>query len=229
LSAQEDWYPPPRAHIGVDFIVGEPLGEFAEFVGAGIGANFFGRLPMDPRGVLSFRGDLGFLIYGHESKRVCFEGVGCRVQGRLQTDNSIFYGGIGPELAIPMRNLRPYVHPFVGLAYFSTTSSLEDDWGEDNLFQTENFGDSGFMWGIGGGIEWSLSQGPTRVDLNLGARYHHHGVMEYLTKGDIVDNPDGSITMYPVVSEANLMSYHLGITIGLPRRGEDHRGNMYNR
>ena len=222
LSAQEDWYPPPRAHVGINFVVGEPIGEFADFVGVGAGADLFGRLPMDPDGVLSFRGDLGFLIYGHESKRVCFEGVGCRVQGRLQTDNSIFYGGIGPELAIPMRNLRPYVHPFVGFAYFSTTSSLEDDWGEDNLFETENFGDGGFLWGIGGGLEWSLSQGPTRIDLNLGARYHHHGVMEYLTKGDIVDNSDGSITMYPVVSEANLMSYHLGVTIGFPRWGGDH-------
>ena len=43
--------------------------------------------------------------------------------------------------------------------------------------------------------------------------------MTYLTEGDIQDNPDGSITLFPVVSEANLVSYRLGVTIGIPRRG----------
>ncbi|MCJ7626837.1 MAG: hypothetical protein MUO50_00470, partial [Longimicrobiales bacterium] len=220
LSAQEGWFPPPKAHVGMNLIVGDPVGEFEQFVGASLGADFFGRLPMDPRGVLSLRADMGFLIYGHESQRVCIQGIGCRIQARLQTDNGIFFGGIGPELAIPSRYFRPYVHAFMGFAYFNTSSSLEDLWGEEDMFQTENFGDGGFSWGLGGGLEWNVKRGRTPIDLNFGARYHHHGVMEYLTKGDIVDNPDGSITMYPVLSEANLMTYHLGLTIGIPRGGD---------
>jgi hypothetical protein len=140
----------------------------------------------------------------------------------LNTDNGIFFAGIGPELAIPTRRARPYVHAFAGVTHFSTTSSLEDLWGGEDHFTTENLGDTGFTYGVGGGLEWSISPGPTRVDLNLGVRYHHNGVMEYLTKGDIVDNPDGSVTLYPVVSEANLMSYHLGVSIGFPRWGDGH-------
>ena len=101
-GAQEEWFPPPRAQVGVNFMAGDPVGEFDQFVGAGFGADFFGRLPMDPRGILSFRADLGFLIYGYESKRVCFEGVGCRVRADLNTYNNIFFGGIGPELALPL-------------------------------------------------------------------------------------------------------------------------------
>ncbi len=229
LSAQEDWYGPPKAYLGLHLIFGEPVGEFDEFVSGGIGADFFGRLPADPRGILSLRADLGFLIYGHESKRVCFGGVGCRVQARLQTDNSIFFGGIGPELAIPMRRARPYVNAFAGFSYFSTSSSLNGLSGDESLFETENFSDTGFSWGLGGGLEWNLSQGPTRVDLNLGVRYHHHGVMEYLTKGDIVDNPDGSVTLFPNRSEANLMSYQLGVSVGLPRRGGVDSGFGRNR
>lgn len=221
LFAQEEWYGPPKASVGLNLIVSDPVGEFDRFVGAGGGADFFGRLPMDPRGVLSLRADLGFLIYGHESKRVCFEGVGCRVQARLETNNSIFFGGIGPELAIPMRRARPYVNVLAGFSYFSTSSSLNGLSGEESLFDTENFGDGGFSWGLGGGLEMNLSNGRTRVDLNLGARYHHHGVMDYLTKGDIVDNPDGSVTLYPNRSEANFISYQLGISIGLPRGGAD--------
>ncbi|MGD2120631.1 MAG: hypothetical protein PVJ76_02755 [Gemmatimonadota bacterium] len=222
LAAQDDWFPRPKATVGMNFILGDPVGEFDHFVGTGVGGDFFGRLPLDPMGFLSLRGDLGFLIYGYESQRVCFEGVGCRVQARLRTTNNIFFGGLGPELAIPLRNARPYVHAFLGFSYFNTTSSLDDLWGGDSDFNTENFGDGTMSWGVGGGLELNVHRGRTPVDLNFGFRYHENGRMEYLTKGDIVDNPDGSITLYPVVSEANLMAYHFGVSIGIPRGGERH-------
>ncbi len=222
LSAQDDWFEPPRANVGLNLIVSDPVGEFDRFVGTGVGGDFFGRIPLDPMGVLSLRGDLGFLIYGHESQRVCFEGIGCRVQARLTTTNNIFFGGLGPELGIPLRNARPYVHAFLGFSYFNTTSSLNETWGGDSDFHTENFGDGTMSWGVGGGLELNVHRGRTPVDLNFGFRYHENGRMEYLTEGDIVDNPDGSITLYPVRSEANLMAYHFGVSIGIPR-GNRHR------
>jgi hypothetical protein len=222
LAAQDDWFEPPRATFGVNFILSDPVGEFDHFVGTGAGGDFFGRLPLDPMGFLSLRGDLGFLIYGHESHRVCFQGIGCRVQARLTTTNNIFFGGLGPELAIPLRNARPYVHAFLGFSYFNTTSSLDELWGGDSDFETENFGDGTMSWGVGGGLELNVHRGRTPIDLNFGFRYHENGRMEYLTEGDIVDNPDGSVTLYPVRSEANLMAYHFGVSIGIPRRGHDH-------
>jgi|TARA_B110000116_G_scaffold248616_1_gene241760 hypothetical protein len=39
--------------------------------------------------------------------------------------------------------------------------------------------------------------------------------VSYLTEGDIVDNPDGSVTKYPKPSEADLLSFQLGVTLGL--------------
>ena len=223
LSGQDEWWPRPRGHVGLNLMAGDPVGEFDRFVGAGFGVDFFGRLPMDPRGILSFRGDLGFLVYGYESKRVCFEGIGCRVQARLQTTNNIFFAGIGPELALPLPRARPYVHALWGYSYFNTTSSLEDLWGGESHFDTENYGDGTFAWGLGGGLELNLKRGRTPIDLNVGFRYHENGRVNYLTEGDIVDNSDGSVTLYPVSSEANLMTYHLGISIGIPRGGDRHR------
>lgn len=220
LSAQEEWRPLPRGYVGVNLIAGDPVGEFDEFVGASIGADFFGRLPLDPNGFLSLRADLGFLVYGHESKRVCFEGVGCRVQARLQTTNNIFFGGLGPELAVPLPRARPYVNALLGFSYFNTSSSLEDLWGGESSFTTENYGDGTLSWGVGGGLDLNVKRGRTPVDLTFGVRYLSNGRMEYLTEGDIVDNPDGSITLYPVLSEANLMTYHLGVSIGIPRGGD---------
>jgi hypothetical protein len=222
LPAQEV-YPQSRFDVGVNLLVADPVGEFEQFINAGVGADLFGRMAMDPKGVLSLRADAGFLIYGHESKRVCFDGIGCRIQARLQTTNNIFFGGIGPELAIPHPRVRPYVHALLGFAYFNTSSSLNDLHGGDSDFETENYGDGTFSWGLGGGLELNLSRGRTPIDLNIGFRYHENGRVRYLTEGDIVDNPDGSITLYPVFSDANLVAYHLGISVGIPRGGDHHR------
>ena len=221
LSAQTLRYQPPRAAAGVSFLIAEPTGEFSDFVNAGYGADFWGRLALEPRGLVSLRGDFGFAIYGYESKRVCFDGVGCRVQARLETSNSIFFGGIGPELALPMDWVRPYLNAFLGFGYFSTSSSLESLWGDDDSFPTENLGDGTFSWGWGGGMEFYVHQGRVPIAINLGARYHENGVMEYLREGDILDHPDGSITLFPIVSEANYISYRIGVSIGIGGRRDD--------
>ncbi len=213
--------PPTWGSVEVNLLVAEPLGEFSDFVDAAFGAEVSGRISLDPAGLVSLRGDLGFMIYGYESKRVCIGGVGCRVEARLETSNNIFFGGLGPELALPMGWGRPYVNAFLGFGYFNTSSSLDDLYGGEDHFTTENFGDGTFSWGAGWGVEIRLARGRVPIGLNLGARYHEHGVMEYLTEGDIVDHPDGSITLFPNRTEANLLSYRLGVTIGIPRGGDD--------
>lgn len=228
LGAQSDPLGPPRGHVGISFQVGEPTGEFSDFVDAAFGLGFNGRLGLDPRGILSLRGDLGFLIYGHESKRVCIGGVGCRVEARLETSNNIFYGSIGPELGIPLGWLRAYGNASLGFGYFNTSSSLKSTWGGDEILSTENFGDGSFSWGLGGGLEIPLSRGRTPVSLDLGVRYHRNGTMEYLREGDIVDHPDGSITLYPIRSEANFVGYRLGVSIGIPRGGDDENGRGWH-
>jgi hypothetical protein len=209
-SAQQNRY-----GVGLDVIIADPVGEFADFVDVGGGIQFHGRVPLDPAGIISLRGELGFLMYGYESKNVCFEGVGCRVEAQLQTSNNIFFGGMGPELALPTKFARPYVNATMGFGYFNTSSSLEDYWGGEDHFLTENFGDGTFAWAVGWGMEMLLSRGRVPIALNMGAQYHQNGVMRYLTEGDIQDNPDGSITLYPNISEANLITYHFGVTVNL--------------
>ena len=51
--------------------------------------------------------------------------------------------------------------------------------------------------------------------IDLGVVRHDNGRVSYLTEGDIVDNPDGSVTMYPKLSEADLLSFQFGVTLGL--------------
>ena len=40
---------------------------------------------------------------------------------------------------------------------------------------------------------------------------------EYLREGDIRDNQDGSITLFPVRSDTDLLTFHIGLTVGLVR------------
>ena len=221
LSAQLRANETPIASLGINFVGAEPTGEFDDFIDAGFGADFMGRIPLDRNGLVSLRADVGFLIYGHESKDVCLEGVGCRVEGRLKTDNSIFTGGIGPELGVPLGWVRPYVNAFIGYSYFATTSSLEDYWSDEDILETQNFGDGTFSWGLGWGMEVDVSQGRMPIAINIGARYLENGHMAYLTEGDIVDHPDGSVSLYPNYSEANLIAFRIGVTIGIPRGAQE--------
>jgi len=51
--------------------------------------------------------------------------------------------------------------------------------------------------------------------LDLGATFVKNGEVSYLREGDILSNPDGSFTLQPVRSEANLFLLHFGLSFGL--------------
>jgi hypothetical protein len=68
----------------------------------------------------------------------------------------------------------------------------------------------------GGGFLIPLSMRRTPVLLDLGATFHRNGEATYLRKGSIRDNPDGSITIDPIRSEANFITYRIGVSIGVP-------------
>lgn len=206
----------PQFYFGVQGQYARPVGEFRDYVkhGGGINVNF--ALPIPRGGAFSLRADGGFIVYGSETREVCFsQTVGCRILLELTTTNSIGYLNIGPQLMLPDGPVRPYVNAAIGGSYFGTSSSVSGtDANEDDFASTTNFDDITFAWTGGGGILISLSRGRTPVLLDLGMRYHGNGEAEYLKKGDITDNPDGTLTINPTRSEANLLTFKLGVQIG---------------
>lgn len=209
---------PPRAWVGINLQGADPQGEFGALVDDGFGLELEGRFPVAADGVFSLRVDGGFIIYGNERQAVCFPApVGCRIGLDLTTTNSILTVGVGPELAVPGR-VSPYVNAGVGLSYFVTTSSLDgaDDFDDRDLFRTRNYSDLVTTARLGGGVRFrvgSTGGGPVLVD--IGAQYHRNGVAEYLRRGDILDHPDGSITLFPNRTEANLVAFQVGVSFGL--------------
>jgi len=192
----------------------QPTGEFRLNVDGGWGFELGGRYELDPAGLLSLRGSLGFINYGSETLRFCSV-FGCRVGTDLDTRNNILFGGVGPELALRMGPIRPYARASLGISYFETTSGLSgsDDW--SRYASTTNLDDLVFQQRLGAGLGLRLSNGRHPVRSDIGTDYHHNGMANYLREGDIVDQPDGSVIIYPRRTEANLWSFRVGVSVGL--------------
>jgi hypothetical protein len=221
---------PARFTVGALGLLAAPRDEFASNLGTGIqggGVNAFGLLRLDGSGVLSLRVEGGGVWYGSESQRIRF--ISPRIGAKVVTTNSIGEFGVGPELALPMGPVRPYVNAMYGVHYFSTSSSLEglENDRNNNDFSTTQQSDATSTYGFGGGVR--VPVGPKRWDvaLDAGTRYYHGGTAEYLKEGDIVDNPDGSgLTINTRRSRTNFQTFYLGFSVGLHPSGPLH-GRSY--
>lgn len=215
----------PRFALDLHLLGADAVGEFEQFVDGGFGGQVGMRFGLDRRAVVGLRVDGGFMLYGHERETLCFPApIGCRIGTDLTTTNTVAYGGVGPEIAIP-GTVSPYAFATYGLSWFSTQSSLSgvDDWDED-LFDTRHYGDVVGAARFGGGLRFRVGGhdgGPVAID--LGVDFHRNGVAEYLREGDILDHPDGSITLFPNRTEANYTTFRLGVQIGLGGGDDDRR------
>lgn len=218
-AAQQPVLEPPVVEVGVQGVYARTTGEFKDHVDNGGGLNVNIVWPVPAARAFGLRADGGFVIYGTETQRVCFGGgVGCRVELDLNTTNSIAYFNAGPQLMVPSGAIRPYVNAGIGFSYFATNSSVEGSDGDDEPFATtNNHDDITLAWSAGGGVLIRVSSGKTPVSIDLSGRYNGNGEVEYVTKGGITDNPDGSINVNTTRSEANLINFQIGVSIGIRR------------
>jgi hypothetical protein len=201
-----------RFEAGAALDYGLPRGAFRENVRHGFGGDAFFRWNFDRRGIFSLRTDAAFLAYGRETKRVPLSGtIGGRILVDLTTSNNIVHAGIGPQLTAPDGPFRPYVNGAVGFSYFFTQSSVEGSQQSEPFASTTNYDDGTLSWTTGGGI--LIPVGVRRdVSVDLGLQYQNNGQVRYLRKGSIVDLPNGNIQITPIQSDANLLSFRVGIS-----------------
>lgn len=208
---------PSRFQVGGDFVVAQPKGELATNIGNGYGLNGTGMFRLDPKGFINLRADVGGVRYGREFFRIPFSVVTGRIALNLETTNNIAWGAIGGQLQIPDGWVRPYANAAIAYTHFSTQSTLK---GSDNTYQyasTTNQSDGSRAWIFGGGLVVPFGSRYALGGLNLGARYYYGGNATYLRKGDITDNPDGTVTLNPRNSKTDLVLWQLGVSFVLPR------------
>lgn len=165
---------------------------------------------------IGLRGDITWLNYGNENKTVPLSPTLNRVLIDMHTMNNIALATIGPELMMPRGPLRPYIYGFAGYSYFYTESSANDDNG-GSFASTTNFGDGGLTSGLGAGMRVPVAFRNVEAVLDGGARLTRNGMRRYLRRGDIIDQPDGSLLFNERVSTADFWQYHLGVSFA-PRR-----------
>jgi len=217
IQAQE--YSEPRALVGLSFVAGNPLGDLGTFFDEGFGAQLEGSWAMTDDRRLRLRADLGGLVYGRERLGLCLSS--CRIGVDLTTTNNIFFGGFGPEYAFATGAFEPYVFGTMGVSYFATISSLSGADESDDYFDTTNYSDVVMAWKLGGGARVRVHRGKHPVSLDFGVERHQNGIANFLTEGDILDNPDSTVTLFPNRSEANLMTFRFGVSVGFGGRLRD--------
>ena len=204
-----------RHGFGLSFNYGQPTGEFRDFVDRGFGADGFYRFALDRYGVVSLRLGGQFLIYGHQTQRLPLSStIGNLVLVDVATSNNIVGFGGGLELAAPTPAVRPYVFGQLGSSYFYTQTSVEGSHEQFEFARTTNYHDWVFARQLGGGLQIPLGRarrGPS-VLLDLGATYTYHGPTRYLNEQGIVKVGEGHYEFHPIRSDANLVTYRLGVS-----------------
>lgn len=205
-------------YAGGNLTYARPQGEFSDFVKHGFGGSAHGMVRLDRDGLLGVRLDLGALNYGNETMRVPLSStIGGRVLVDVATSNNIGFAGVGPQIGVPNGALRPYVHGFAGVSYLFTESSVEGTYSDDEFATTTNFDDATFAWGGGTGLYIPVRRGVSPISVEMGVRYLNGGRARYLLEGDIEDLPDNRIRINPRQSDTDLMTFHVGVSVGISR------------
>jgi len=208
----------PRFQGGVSISAAQTLGNFREYVKNGVGVAGHALYRVDRLGAFALRLDGGFVNYGNETIRLPLSDRpgGGRVGLDVTTNNNIFWLGVGPQLMVPAGPVRPYVNATAGLSYFATTSSVKGRSSEESFADDTNFDDAPFSWGGGAGGLLPVSHtARSLVVIAIGARYHNNGKsVQYLREGGIRDLPNGAIQLDPIRSRADLITWHVGVSIG---------------
>ena len=228
--------------------IATPVGAFKDHVdggaGAGSGGVFWGA-----DGLVGLRFEGQFINYGGERHRMPLSPTLPYVDVDLRTTNSIFSGGLGPQIFLAQGPIRPYVYGTAGFAYFVTYTRVHATNRGESIASTHNFGD--FRWALagGGGLSLRIRGGAKPISLDMSASYRRHGMTEYLaggaenlrqlTRGEWVAEylagggaelrrlTRGNWVADPIVSDANFMSYRIGVSFGFgggQTSGADSRG-----
>ena len=197
--------------------IAAPVGGFREHVGPSVGTG--GGVVFDVGGYSSvaLRAEMNFVIYGSRSYRAPLSPEIPFGKVNVNTTNSIFSLGLGPQVFLADGSIRPYVYGTLGIAAFATRTGVRGSNFSEESAQRTNHLDSDLAATGGGGLSVQLRGGASPLSLDLSASYHYHGPTRFLTGGDrlLERLSDGSWKANPIRSDANLMSYRVAFAWGV--------------
>jgi hypothetical protein len=219
-----DASPKPMSWQGsIGYLHGSPSGEFAQVVSGG--AHGF-SLQVDRqlrKSPLSVGGNLGWTLYGSESRTVNLGSLIPEVPSasvKVNTENGIVF------LLARMRaqrlhgRWRPYVDALLGFSDIYTLTTVEGGSGcnqsgceTGNLGSESQANDLVGSYGVGTGLMWGLTKTEPTARLDIGIHYLRGGRARYLTKGAI--RVEGSETVLDFSeSRTDLLTVYIGVAFG---------------
>ena len=210
---------PARYSVGIAANVGQPLGEFAQNVGTAYGLDGFGTLGLDSRGIFSLRAQLGFVQYSSKDETFWVQSGFGLFELESVTKSGVLTLGAGPQLMAPSGNIRPYVAGTIGFSRFSTETSINVPASQSNSGTSEQLDQqtvsSDFIMSLTGtaGIAFHLGFLGNSAMGDLGVRYHHNGLARYVSSDGVQYDGNGNATVTPTTSEANFLTYRIGVVI----------------
>ena len=208
-----------RYSVGVSGLYARPLGEFAENVRQGWGADGFGAIGLDRQGIFSLRGELGYVRHGRKSERFLVNTGFGYIDLESETTSGVLTLGAGPHIMAPAGPLRPYIGGTVGFARFATNTSINvpaeySNTGQKETIEEQNVkSDFILSWAGSAGVAFQLNFLGRGILGDFGVRYHRNGEAEYVS--DVTYNGSGSPTITATRSETDFLVYRLGIVIPL--------------
>jgi hypothetical protein len=211
-AGAEDPRPPDRFLWGGGLQVGQPRGAFGDVADTGVGATLHATV-RTRGGAFGWRTEGGWLVYGSESLAVPVRGT----QGRVLDDRAFTENGVGrlvtgPVLMAARGPLRPYASAFAGVSYFETATELRPFRLGGAVARESHFDDTLFTYGGAAGV--LVPVGRSGVSLDLGVSYSRNSSARYLVEGDLTAGPDGALSFDPRRSDADVLDFRMGVTIG---------------
>jgi hypothetical protein len=117
--------------------------------------------------------------------------------------------------------VRPYIEGLWGFKYLFTRTAISNSSDHATIASSTNYGDVAASWGSGAGIDlriWKPRQkvsnnGNRSVTLNISARYLWGAEAEYLKKGSIQRNGNGTVSYQVLRSPTDMLIPQIGLRI----------------
>ncbi len=199
--------------LGIDFTAAIPKGEFKKNIdsnGYGVGTQFLIGIKKSP---FLVGADLGFVTYGSEEFRQSLSENIPEVEVKVRTTNNIFLSHFLLRAQKREGVVRPYVDGLIGLKYLYTRTSVTNDFNDEEFASSNNFSDSTFSYGVGGGVQFLLANtgGKRDILLDTKVRYLRGSNAEYLKKGSI-ERGNGQVFFDTLSSRTDVLTVQIGVT-----------------
>jgi hypothetical protein len=215
---------PAKIQAGLGLIIGFPVGDFGEQItnpGVGLGGHFGYRIKESP---VIIGLDIGYIIYGRESRRERFSLTIPDVTVNVITENNILTTDFLVRLQPREGVFRPYIDGLIGFSYLFTKTSIRDvpePFGDD-VASSVNFDDFAFNYGGGGGFmvrvydgrakRTEFNRGMRSVSIDFRIRYLNGSKADYLKRGGVI-RQGGNVSLNITRSKTSLVSAFIGAAV----------------